>query len=445
MTWQLAAADGPARAGQLSARDGSWLPTPLFQPVATAGSLKTLDWQDLSALGYRHVLMNTYHLVVRPGLGLLERAGGVKPFTGWPGSVLTDSGGYQAFSLARRRKLRPDGITFQDHIAGDMHDFTPESVLRAQLSFGVDFAMCLDVCTGQVPPGTGGAPPATELAAEAGAGGGVPPWEGGASRSRTATDMQLTHAWARQQAVLWPELAGAHGRAPGRATGPAAEAGNTAGGRRPALLGIVQGGLFEDLRAESIALTAALPFDGIAVGGLAVGEPRAEFQRLASFCGPRLPQDRVRYLMGLGEPADLLFAIAHGYDMFDCVQPTRMARHGVAYTWQGKLALRQERFKDDLRPLDPGLAGAHGAAPASLKGEMPRAQLRAPLQEYSRAYLRHLFTLKEHSYARLLTLHNLAFYAELMAEARRRIVEGSYMQWWPAAFEQVDRMLPDGL
>jgi queuine tRNA-ribosyltransferase len=431
MTWQLDASDGPARAGRLFARDGSALPTPLFQPVATAGSLKTLDWDDLRRLGYRHVLMNTYHLTVRPGLPLLERAGGVKAFTGWDGSVLTDSGGYQAFSLAQRRKLDADGITFQDHIEGALHRFTPESTLRAQLAFGVDFAMCLDVCTGQT-VGTG---PARRSAAGAAEGGGSPPSADdaaeeqgadrpgpvptGASRNRTARDMALTHAWARQQAELWPELAGA---------------------AATRLFGIVQGGLFEDLRAESIELISSLPFDGIAVGGLAVGEPRAEFQRLASFCGPRLPAGKVRYLMGLGDPADLLFAIAHGYDLFDCVQPTRMARHGVAYTWQGKLALRQERFKEDLRPLDPSGAGVPGggALPGSACAE-------ARTSGYSRAYLRHLFTLKEHSYARLLTLHNLAFYGALLAEARRRIVDGTYMQWWPGAFEQVDRMLPEGL
>jgi queuine tRNA-ribosyltransferase len=403
--YQLEATDGAARAGHLIAGDGTALPTPLFQPVATAGSLKTLDWEDVRGLGYRHVLMNTYHLVVRPGLELIHASGGVKGFTGWNGSVLTDSGGYQAYSLAQRRKVDAAGITFQDHIAGDMHRFTPRSVLEAQLAFGVDFAMCLDVCTGQ---------------------------DDTTSREQTARDMELTHAWAREQANLWPVLVGAELARP--LSSIVQDQGRTSAAPpgSPRLLGIVQGGLEEDLRAESIEAVSGLGFDGIAVGGLAVGEPREELQRLVSFCGPRLPADHPRYLMGIGDPADLLFAIAHGFDMFDCVQPTRMARHGVAFTWQGKLPLRQERFKQDLRTLDPV-----GAEQCSARAE----HCSAP----TRAYLRHLFTLKEHSFARLLTLHNLVFYAELLAEARRRIVEGNFQQWWRDAYEQVDRVLPDGL
>jgi queuine tRNA-ribosyltransferase len=411
--YKLEACNDSARAGHLIARDGTVLPTPLFQPVATAGSLKTLDWGDVRALGYQHVLMNTYHLVVRPGLELIREAGGVKPFTGWSGSVLTDSGGYQAYSLAQRRKVDVEGITFQDHIAGDMHRFTPRSVLEAQLAFGVDFAMCLDVCTGQ---------------------------DENTAREQTARDMALTHAWAREQTELWPALLERGSTDP--LTSPQADGQDAAlKSRAPQILGIVQGGLDEDLRAESIEFISGLGFDGIAVGGLAVGEPREELERLVSFCGAKLPSDQPRYLMGIGDPADLLFAIAHGFDMFDCVQPTRMARHGVAYTWQGKLPLRQERFKQDLR----GLNGARlYRAASSEAAEGAGLKTRAP-EEYSRAYLRHLFTLKEHSYARLLTLHNLAFYAELMAEARRRIVDGSYQQWWPGVYEQVDRVLPDGL
>ena len=382
--WLASACDPgcEARAGWLIARDGARLPTPLFQPVATAGSLRTLDWRDIRALGYRHVLMNTYHLTVRPGADYLREVGGVKAFTGWKGSVLTDSGGYQVHSLAHRRSVRGNGVQFTDHLDGARWMFTPESVLRAQLSFGVDFAMCLDVCTG-LPAG----------------------------KQRVRRDLELTHAWAREQAKLWPELI-------------AANKSNTRLAK-PRLFGIVQGGLDEKLRAESIAAIAALPFDGVAVGGLAVGEAREDFLRLTSFTGPRLPVERARYLMGVGNPADLLFAIAHGFDMFDCVQPSRLARHGSAFTRRGILHIKQARFTGDSRSLDPGC--------------------RCPVcRDHSRAYLRHLFLLHEHSYARLLTLHNLYFYHDLMKRARRRIEAGTYAKWWKRQYAQLEGEVPEG-
>jgi queuine tRNA-ribosyltransferase len=373
-TFTLAAADqtSRARAGWLTARDGTRLPTPLFQPVATAGSLKTLDWRDLTTLGYRHVLMNTYHLVVRPGLARIEAAGGVKPYTGWGGSLLTDSGGYQVFSLAARRNLRQDGVIFTDHIEGSRWHFTPESVLRAQLTFGVDFAMALDVCTG-LPAG----------------------------RSKVAREMALTHKWAEVQSRLWPELKSEVGSRKSEGEDPSGVGGRGSGGRNksqvasrksesresnefdvrrptsdsgPSLFGIIQGGLEEDLRAESAEYIASLPFDGIAVGGLAVGEAREDFLRLTEYTGALLPEGRAHYLMGVGEPADLLFAIAQGFDLFDCVQPTRMARHGTAYTWGGKVNLSQARFADDPRPLDPAC----------------RCYV---CKTHTRSYLRHLFIL----------------------------------------------------
>jgi queuine tRNA-ribosyltransferase len=403
----LEASDGLARAGHLTTMSGEQLPTPLFQPVATAGSLKTLDWRDASRLGYRHVLMNTYHLAVRPGVERIRQYGGVKPFTGWGGSVLTDSGGYQVFSLAAKRSIRESGVSFTDHIEGARHEFTPRSVLEAQLAFGVDFAMALDICTG------------------------LP-----ASRNRVARDMQITHAWAKIQSELLPGLLGRTGAQPvnlqaseasqvgerGRAelhkgSNPPQDL-NRRGAGSTSLFGIVQGGLEEDLRLESIQAISALPFGGVAVGGLAVGEPREDFLRLTAFCGPKLPTERVRYLMGVGTPADLLYAIAHGFDMFDCVQPTRMARHGTAYTRRGTVNLSQARFADDARPLD----------------ERCRCYT---CRTHSRAYLRHLFTLKEHSYARLLTLHNLHFYRQLMRVCRRKIVAGTYREWWQGAYDRV--------
>lgn len=378
--WQPEATDvaTDARAGWLSAADGTRLATPLFQPVATAGSLRTLDWRDLERMGYQHVLMNTYHLTVRPGLGELKRAGGLKGFTGWRGSILTDSGGYQVHSLAPRRSVKPDGVRFTDHVDGGQWHFSPESVLRAQLTFGVDFAMVLDICTG-LPAG----------------------------KQRLRRDLDLTHAWAAEQAALWPGLIAEFGRTD----------------TPPRLFGIVQGGLDERLRQESIEFISARGFSGTAVGGLAVGEAPAERERLTAYCGPRLPVDKPRYLMGLGEPADLLHAIACGFDMFDCVQPTRMARHGTAYTRQGRLHLKHSRYTGDDAPLDPGC----------------RCMV---CRRHSRAYLRHLLVLKEHSAARLMTFHNLYFYRDLLKRARRQILSGSYGRWWPRQAAAVGRDIP---
>ncbi|MEZ5336745.1 MAG: tRNA guanosine(34) transglycosylase Tgt [bacterium] len=371
-----------ARAGWLTDRSGNRLPTPLFQPVATSASLKTLDWADLEKIGYAHVLMNTYHLVVDPGSELIRRHGGVKAWSGWRGSVQTDSGGYQAFSLAARRSLKPDGVEFTDHLHGGRHLFSPEFTLRSQLNFGVDFAMPIDVCTG--------------LPAE---------------RRRVIKDMRFTHDWLAQQVRIWPELVEQHAL-------PAA--------LPPVLFGIAQGGLEEDLREQSIQLVANSGVQAMAVGGLAVGEPREDFLRLTEFCGQRLPEERVHYLMGVGDPADLVFAVAMGFDMFDCVQPTRMARHGSAYTRQGRMQLKNSRFRDDPRPLDPKC----------------RCMV---CRRYSRSYLNHLIRTGEHSAARLLTWHNLAFYLDLMKRLRRLITGGSFGRRWRGIYAELNRRLPDDL
>ncbi len=368
-----------ARAGWLTDRSGNRLPTPLFQPVATSASLKTLDWADLEKIGYKHVLMNTYHLVVDPGPGQIRNSGGLKAWSGWSGSILTDSGGYQAFSLAARRSLKPNGVEFTDHLHGGRHLFSPEFTLTAQLDFGVDFVMPIDVCTG--------------LPAE---------------RRRVIKDMRFTHDWLAEQVRIWPELLEKHASS---ALLP------------PALFGIAQGGLEDDLREQSIQLVAESGIDAIAVGGLAVGEPREDFLRLTEFCGQRLPQDKAHYLMGVGEPADLVFAVAMGFDMFDCVQPTRMARHGSAYTRHGRMQLKNSRFREDERPLDPKC----------------RCMV---CRRYSRSYINHLVRTGEHSAARLLTWHNLAFYRFLMQKLRRMIVSGSFSGKWRALYDQLNQRLP---
>lgn len=382
--FQLEAQDpgSRARAGWLRDRNGGLIATPFFQPVATAASIKTLDWADLEKIGYGHVLMNTYHLVVDPGPELIRRHGGVKAWSGWKGSVLTDSGGYQAFSLAARRSLKPGGVEFTDHLHGNRHLFSPRFTLSAQLDFGVDFVMPIDVCTG--------------LPAE---------------RKRVLKDMRFTHDWLAEQVRIWPGLVEERAL-PARYP--------------PLLFGIGQGGLEEDLRKQSIQMVCESGVDALAVGGLAVGEPREDFLRLTEFTGGLLPDGMVHYLMGVGEPADLVFAVAMGYDMFDCVQPTRMARHGSAYTRNGRMQLKNTRYRDDDKPLDPKC----------------RCMV---CRRYSRSYINHLVRLKEHSYARLLTWHNLYFYRDLMQRLRRMVISGSFGRRWQGLYAELDRRLPEGL
>jgi queuine tRNA-ribosyltransferase len=351
-SFQEIARDGQARAGVLITPRGE-VPTPTFMPVGTQGSVKTLTPAEVAATGARIVLGNTYHLWLRPGPELVARAGGLHAFTRWPHVMLTDSGGFQAFSLAERRTVSDDGFVFRSHLDGARKALSPEVAMEVQALLGADIAMQLDVC----PPGD-------------------------ASRAELERACALTTRWGgRCLAAKRPEQA---------------------------LFGIVQGGTDAPLRAAHAEELAAMPFDGLALGGFSVGEPIARMHEVLAEVAPRLDPARPRYLMGVGTPADLVRAIGAGVDMFDCVLPTRNARNGQALTQRGRIVIKQARYKDDFSSLDPTCA-----CPACAGG-------------YTRAYLRHLFLAGEILVLRLLTEHNLHLYGRLVREARRAITAGGF-------------------
>jgi queuine tRNA-ribosyltransferase len=325
--------------------------TPAFMPVGTAGTVKAVRWEDVSTAGAQIVLANTYHLMLRPGGDTVRRLGGLHRFTGWAGPILTDSGGFQVMSLAARRKVSEEGVAFRSHLDGAEFLLTPERAMELQIrDFGVDVSMVLDECT-----------PHPAAPAEA------------------RRSMERTHRWAARSLSRFRELGG--------------------GRERGAIFGVVQGGMHEELRGESVSALAAMPFDGLACGGLSVGEPKEEMRRMVSFTGPRLPAERPRYLMGVGRPDDLVHAVAHGFDLFDCVLPTRAARHGLLYTSEGTLTIKQARYREDAAPPDPACA-------------CPTCR------SCSRAYLRHLFISGEPTAATLLTVHNLTSILDLMRRIR---------------------------
>ncbi|MCU0223205.1 MAG: tRNA guanosine(34) transglycosylase Tgt [Acidobacteria bacterium] len=364
VTLTIHATDGAARTGTLATRRGP-VATPAFMPVGTAGSVKGLMPGEVRELGAEIVLANTYHLHVRPGEALVRQLGGLHAFSGWEGPILTDSGGYQVFSLARRRTIDDDGVTFLDHVEGSPRRLTPESSIAIQQALGSDVMMALDDCTG--------APGEREAAARA---------------------MERTRRWlARNLAAR---------------TDPGA-----------ALFGIVQGGTFDDLREESLAATAAEGFDGVALGGVSVGEGRAEVRRIVATFGPRLPAGRPRYLMGMGRPEDLVEAVASGFDMFDCVLPTRHGRTAQLFTSRGLVNVRNARYRDEAGPADP--------------------ECGCPVcRRFSLAYLRHLYTAGEMLGPRAGTVHNLWFYLDLMRRMREAIAAGSFAAFRAAVLARLD-------
>ena len=355
VTFEATAADGGARAGVLRTARGE-VRTPCFMPVGTRASVRTLTSTDLEELGAQVVLGNTYHLMLRPGADLIAELGGIHGFSDWRGHVLTDSGGYQIFSL--EPKVTDEGATFRSTYDGSSHHLSPEGSVAVQQLLGSDIQMVLDVC----PP-----LPSTEAVV------------------RAAVDRSA--AWAARAKA---------------AHAPARAAGST-----QAQFGIVQGGVDLDLRAESAERTVEVGFDGYGIGGLSVGEPREEMLPALDVTTTALPTDQPRYLMGVGDPVSIVEAVALGVDMFDCVLPTRLARHGTILTWEGRLNLRNARWARDPEPLEPGCA-------------CPTCQ------RWSRAYLRHLLTTNEPTAARLTTLHNVHWLLRLMDEARQAIATGTY-------------------
>ena len=349
-----------ARAGVLHLPHGD-VATPVFMPVGTKGCVKAASQEELEQLGFRIILANTYHLHLRPGEELVKEAGGLHGFTGWRGNFLTDSGGFQAWSLSRIRKLTSDGIAFQSIIDGSRHLFTPEGVVRMQAMFSSDIQMQLDVCTG---------------------------W--GAAQDEAKRALSLTSSWAVRALDEWHRV---------RDEGYQGE-----------LFPIVQGNFFDELRVRSAEFVNSLGTQGVAIGGLSVGESSDVFCQTLSLSLRHLDKSKVRYVMGVGTPEYILTAIASGVDMFDCVLPTRLARHGVYLTRCGRLSVKQKRFEHDFTPID-----------TSCGCKVCRT--------YSRAYLRHLFRENEILSAMLATYHNLYFMHAMMEEARSSIEEGTFGVW----------------
>lgn len=358
-SFDLLATSGHARRGRFVTPRAT-IETPTFMPVGTHATVKSLAPEEVEATGARIILANTYHLWLRPGSELVAKLGGVPRFMRWPHAMLTDSGGFQVFSLAALRKIDEDGVTFKSHLDGAIQRMTPEVSMKVQRDLAADVAMVLDVC----PPG-------------------------GAGREEIEKTMALTTKWAKRSLACKP--------APGQAR-----------------FGIVQGGTFEDLRKAHLADIAALPVDGVALGGFSVGEPIPVMYDLLDRVAHEMPAHKPRYLMGVGTPYDLLHAIGAGVDLFDCVLPTRNARNGQALTWHGRVNLRQARHTDDEAPICDRCG-----CPACAK--------------YTRAYLRHLTRANEILGHRLLTQHNLWFYGELVAEARAHVEAGDYHAWASAA------------
>lgn len=344
-----------ARAGRLTLPHGE-VPTPVFMPVGTQAAVKAVGQDDLMHIGAPMILANAYHLYLRPGVDIIEAAGGIHAFMNWNRPVLTDSGGFQVFSLAELNKVTPDGVAFQSHLDGSRHFFSPEKAIDVQIGIGADIIMCFDECT-----------------------------EYPATHDQAAKSMRMTTGWAERCLRHW-------------------ESRNAA---RHALFGIVQGGVYDDLRAECAAALAAMDFPGYAIGGVSVGEPKEDMARITACAAPLLPQDKPRYLMGVGSPEDMLHAIEHGVDMFDCVMPTRNARNGTLFTSAGKVNIKNAAHLRNFTPLDPACA-----CPAC--------------RNHTRAYLAHLYRAGEISALRLNTLHNLFFMVELAAAAREAILRGEY-------------------
>jgi len=365
LPFEITHRDGAARRGTLTTPHGT-LETPAFMPVGTQGTVKAMTVRDLEDVGASIILGNTYHLHLRPGADLIARLGGLHRFMGWPRPILTDSGGYQVFSLASRRTLTEEGVSFRSHLDGAAYELSPERAVDIQAQLGSDIAMVLDECP---------ALPADE--------------------STLARSVELTARWAQRSRDHLRDLR--EGRLPQvTMTNPG-----------QAQFGIVQGGTSPPLRARSVELTVAVGFDGYAIGGLSVGEIPEEMYRTVQFTAPLLPDRHPRYLMGVGTPLDLVECVAHGIDMFDCVMPTRNARNGQLFTSDGPINIKNARFAEDAQPPDPRCACY-------------------TCRTFSRAYLRHLFLAGEIIANTLNTLHNLYFYLDTMKGIRDAIAFGTF-------------------
>ncbi len=362
LQFELLTTDGAARRGRVTLNHGV-VETPIFMPVGTYGSVKAMLPHELKEIGAQIILGNTFHLWLRPGTEVMEKHGGLHGFMQWDKPILTDSGGFQVFSLNGLRKITEEGVKFASPIDGARLFLTPEESMRIQRALNSDIAMVFDECT---PYAIDGRP---------------------ATADEAARSMRMSLRWARRSREAFNGL-----------------------GNPNALFGIVQGGMFENLRDESLAGLTDIGFHGYAIGGLSVGEPKEEMMRVLAHVAPRLPANAPRYLMGVGTPEDLVEGVSRGVDMFDCVMPTRNARNGWLFTRYGDIKIRNARYRDDTRPLDPSCS-CHTCL------------------NFSRAYLHHLQRANEITGSRLNTLHNLHFYLTIMGEMREAIAAGSFEQW----------------
>ena len=377
LTFELLKTDGSARLGRIETPHG-FIDTPVFMPVGTRASVKSLTTDQLSRLGSTQhaarstqhsgapqiILNNTYHLMLRPGVDLVEQLGGIHRFMGWNGAVLTDSGGFQLYSLASIRKIREEGVEFRSHIDGSPYFLTPEGSVEIQTRMGVDIAMAFDECPAY-----------------------------GLPHGEVEKSMLLTHRWAKR---------------------------SLASRTASALFGIVQGGIHLDLRKRSVEEIAAMDFDGVAIGGVSVGEPKEEMFEVVNYTAPLLPADRPRYLMGVGTPEDLVDGVAAGIDMFDCVMPTRNARNGSLFTSEGKLHIKNAKFAADSGPLDPNCSCI-------------------TCTTVSRAYLRHLYVNDEIAASVYNTIHNVSFYLDLMRAIRQAIASNSFSSFREGFLSRLSR------
>ncbi len=376
LTFDLAATDprSNARAGKMTTDHGV-IETPIFMPVGTVGSVKAVSQQNLAEdINAQIILGNTYHLFLRPGTEVLEAAGGLHKFIGWDRPMLTDSGGYQVFSLAQNRKITEEGVTFANHINGSKHLFSPEMVVDVQRSIGADIMMVLDEC---------------------------PPYPSEYDYAKES--MHLTHRWAERCKKHWEEQPNLYGHDQN-------------------LFPIIQGSTYTDLRTESTEFVASLDLPGNAIGGLSVGEPHELMYEFTDLSCRILPKDKPRYLMGVGTPENLLHCISLGVDMFDCVLPTRNARHGLIYTREGIRNLKNKQYEKDFSPLDPD---------SDLLFD----------QYYTKAYVRHLFKSSEYLALTIASVHNLHFFLWLVKEARKHIVAGTFSTWRDEMLVKVTRRL----
>lgn len=364
MIFNIRHIDNKSRIGVIENSRGM-INTPAFMPVGTQGTVKAMSPEELKDMGAEIILCNTYHLYLRPGHEIIYQIGGLHKFINWSGSILTDSGGFQVYSLSSLRKIYEEGVEFRSHVDGSLHFLSPEKAMEIQTMLGSDIAMAFDECT---------------------------PYP--AEYDYAVKSLELTTRWARRcKEFMSSELMTQNSKL-----------------KTQSLFGIIQGGMYNDLRKRSLEELIEIGFDGYAAGGLSVGEPKEEMYEIIEFIAPLMPEDRPRYLMGVGDLIDVLVAVENGFDMFDCVMPTRNARNGTLFTSRGRISIKRTEFKSDPNPLDPDCDCY-------------------TCRNYTRAYLRHLFLSKEILSMRLNTIHNLYFYLDFFRKMREAINNGTFKQF----------------